>query len=62
MAFYSIPEFNEWKKQENFNTWHVKYYKGLLLEYSNIYCRSEYNTAPGLCSNPYTFYYFKWLF
>ncbi|CAK6970091.1 DNA topoisomerase 2-beta [Scomber scombrus] len=30
MAFYSIPEFDEWKKQtENYKTWHVKYYKGL---------------------------------
>ncbi|XP_056154222.1 DNA topoisomerase 2-beta isoform X1 [Lampris incognitus] len=30
LAFYSIPEFDEWKKQtENFKTWHIKYYKGL---------------------------------
>ncbi|XP_023133313.2 DNA topoisomerase 2-beta isoform X1 [Amphiprion ocellaris] len=30
MAFYSIPEFDEWKKQtENYKTWHIKYYKGL---------------------------------
>ncbi|XP_061700038.1 DNA topoisomerase 2-beta isoform X2 [Syngnathoides biaculeatus] len=30
LAFYSIPEFDEWKKQtENYKTWHVKYYKGL---------------------------------
>ncbi|XP_049606373.1 DNA topoisomerase 2-beta isoform X2 [Syngnathus scovelli] len=30
LAFYSIPEFNEWKKQtENYKSWHVKYYKGL---------------------------------
>ncbi|XP_069033095.1 DNA topoisomerase 2-beta isoform X1 [Embiotoca jacksoni] len=30
LAFYSIPEFDEWKKQtENNKTWHVKYYKGL---------------------------------
>ncbi|XP_041664909.1 DNA topoisomerase 2-beta isoform X2 [Cheilinus undulatus] len=30
VAFYSIPEFDEWKKQtENFKTWHIKYYKGL---------------------------------
>ncbi|XP_053303052.1 DNA topoisomerase 2-beta isoform X2 [Pleuronectes platessa] len=29
-CFYSIPEFDEWKKQtENFKTWHIKYYKGL---------------------------------
>nr|XP_040043897.1 DNA topoisomerase 2-beta isoform X2 [Gasterosteus aculeatus aculeatus] len=29
-AFYSIPEFDEWKKNtENFKTWHIKYYKGL---------------------------------
>ncbi|XP_046874585.1 DNA topoisomerase 2-beta isoform X2 [Hypomesus transpacificus] len=29
-AFYSIPEFDEWKKQtDNFKTWHIKYYKGL---------------------------------
>ncbi|CAN9504161.1 unnamed protein product [Ophioblennius macclurei] len=30
MSFYSIPEFDEWKKQtENYKTWHIKYYKGL---------------------------------
>ncbi|XP_076865882.1 DNA topoisomerase 2-beta isoform X2 [Brachyhypopomus gauderio] len=30
VSFYSIPEFEEWKKQtENHKTWHVKYYKGL---------------------------------
>uniref|UniRef100_M4ARH2 DNA topoisomerase 2 n=1 Tax=Xiphophorus maculatus TaxID=8083 RepID=M4ARH2_XIPMA len=30
LAFYSLPEFEEWKKQtENFKTWHIKYYKGL---------------------------------
>ncbi|XP_056255731.1 DNA topoisomerase 2-beta isoform X2 [Seriola aureovittata] len=30
LAFYSIPEFDEWKKQtENHKTWHIKYYKGL---------------------------------
>ncbi|XP_070777394.1 DNA topoisomerase 2-beta isoform X2 [Enoplosus armatus] len=30
LAFYSIPEFDEWKKHtENFKTWHIKYYKGL---------------------------------
>ncbi|XP_077405664.1 DNA topoisomerase 2-beta [Vanacampus margaritifer] len=29
LAFYSIPEFDEWKKQTNYKTWHVKYYKGL---------------------------------
>ncbi|XP_042362205.1 DNA topoisomerase 2-beta isoform X1 [Plectropomus leopardus] len=30
VAFYSIPEFEEWKKQtENYKTWHIKYYKGL---------------------------------
>ncbi|CAL8297318.1 unnamed protein product [Lota lota] len=30
LAFYSIPEFDEWKKNtENFKTWHIKYYKGL---------------------------------
>ncbi|XP_028251813.1 DNA topoisomerase 2-beta [Parambassis ranga] len=30
VAFYSIPEFDEWKKQtENYKTWHIKYYKGL---------------------------------
>uniref|UniRef100_A0A4W5NVE0 DNA topoisomerase 2 n=1 Tax=Hucho hucho TaxID=62062 RepID=A0A4W5NVE0_9TELE len=29
-AFYSIPEFDEWKKETvNFKTWHIKYYKGL---------------------------------
>ncbi len=37
LAFYSIPEFDEWKKQtEKYKTWHIKYYKGLLLEYLNI--------------------------
>lgn len=30
LSFYSIPEFEEWKKQtENYKTWHIKYYKGL---------------------------------
>ncbi|XP_029700390.1 DNA topoisomerase 2-beta-like [Takifugu rubripes] len=30
MAFYSIPEFDEWKKHtENYKSWHIKYYKGL---------------------------------
>lgn len=30
LSFYSLPEFEEWKKQtENFKTWHIKYYKGL---------------------------------
>ncbi|XP_057683180.1 DNA topoisomerase 2-beta isoform X2 [Corythoichthys intestinalis] len=30
LAFYSIPEFDEWKKRtENYKSWHVKYYKGL---------------------------------
>lgn len=30
LAFYSLPEFEEWKKQtENYKTWHIKYYKGL---------------------------------
>ncbi|KAK0147615.1 DNA topoisomerase 2-beta [Merluccius polli] len=30
LAFYSIPEFDEWKKNtENYKTWHIKYYKGL---------------------------------
>uniref|UniRef100_A0A667ZNP7 DNA topoisomerase 2 n=1 Tax=Myripristis murdjan TaxID=586833 RepID=A0A667ZNP7_9TELE len=30
LSFYSIPEFDEWKKQtENYKTWHIKYYKGL---------------------------------
>ncbi|KAM3596331.1 uncharacterized protein V6R79_012674 [Siganus canaliculatus] len=30
LSFYSIPEFDEWKKQtDNYKTWHVKYYKGL---------------------------------
>ncbi|XP_068431670.1 DNA topoisomerase 2-beta [Clinocottus analis] len=29
-SFYSIPEFDQWKKNtENFKTWHTKYYKGL---------------------------------
>ncbi|XP_073534084.1 DNA topoisomerase 2-beta isoform X1 [Phyllobates terribilis] len=30
LAFYSIPEFDEWKKQiENQKLWKIKYYKGL---------------------------------
>ncbi|XP_056438776.1 DNA topoisomerase 2-beta isoform X2 [Gadus chalcogrammus] len=30
LAFYSIPEFDEWKQNtENYKTWHIKYYKGL---------------------------------
>lgn len=30
LAFYSIPEFNEWKeKQSNIKSWKIKYYKGL---------------------------------
>lgn len=30
LNFYSIPEFNEWKEStRNYNTWHIKYYKGL---------------------------------
>ncbi|XP_067824939.1 DNA topoisomerase 2-alpha isoform X2 [Heptranchias perlo] len=30
MAFYSIPEFDEWKKStDNNKTWKIKYYKGL---------------------------------
>lgn len=30
VAFYSIPEFEEWKKQtDNYKSWHIKYYKGL---------------------------------
>lgn len=30
VSFYSIPEFDEWKKNtENYKTWHIKYYKGL---------------------------------
>uniref|UniRef100_A0A8C2E5A2 DNA topoisomerase 2 n=1 Tax=Cyprinus carpio TaxID=7962 RepID=A0A8C2E5A2_CYPCA len=30
ISFYSIPEFEEWKKHtENYKTWHIKYYKGL---------------------------------
>ncbi|KAK7507966.1 hypothetical protein BaRGS_00000931 [Batillaria attramentaria] len=29
-AFYSLPEFEEWKRNtENWHTWKVKYYKGL---------------------------------
>lgn len=32
LSFYSIPEFDEWKKQtENYKSWHIKYYKGLRL-------------------------------
>uniref|UniRef100_A0A3P9IX37 DNA topoisomerase 2 n=1 Tax=Oryzias latipes TaxID=8090 RepID=A0A3P9IX37_ORYLA len=30
LSFYSLPEFEEWKKQtDNYKSWHVKYYKGL---------------------------------
>ncbi|XP_024151279.1 DNA topoisomerase 2-beta [Oryzias melastigma] len=30
LSFYSLPEFEEWKKQtESYKTWHIKYYKGL---------------------------------
>ncbi|XP_056335728.1 DNA topoisomerase 2-beta isoform X2 [Danio aesculapii] len=30
VSFYSIPEFEEWKKHtESYKTWHIKYYKGL---------------------------------
>ncbi|XP_036407893.1 DNA topoisomerase 2-alpha [Megalops cyprinoides] len=30
LAFYSIPEFNEWKEnQPNYRSWKIKYYKGL---------------------------------
>ncbi|XP_061873943.1 DNA topoisomerase 2-alpha isoform X2 [Colius striatus] len=30
VAFYSIPEFEEWKNStQNYNTWKIKYYKGL---------------------------------
>ena len=37
VTFYSIPEFDEWKKQtENYKTWHVKYYKGLFFKWLNI--------------------------
>lgn len=37
LAFYSIPEFDEWKKQtDNYKTWNIKYYKGLLLKCSHI--------------------------
>uniref|UniRef100_T1IP94 DNA topoisomerase 2 n=1 Tax=Strigamia maritima TaxID=126957 RepID=T1IP94_STRMM len=29
-SFYSIPEFEEWKKAtDNYNTWRIRYYKGL---------------------------------
>ena len=32
LAFYSIPEFDEWKQNtENYKTWHIKYYKGEFL-------------------------------
>lgn len=32
VSFYSIPEFEEWKKHtENYKTWHIKYYKGLFV-------------------------------
>ncbi|XP_052812946.1 DNA topoisomerase 2-alpha-like isoform X2 [Mya arenaria] len=30
VAFYSLPEFEEWKSEtSNWNTWKIKYYKGL---------------------------------
>lgn len=30
LSFYSIPEFDEWKKHmENHKAWKIKYYKGL---------------------------------
>ncbi|XP_030321753.1 DNA topoisomerase 2-alpha [Calypte anna] len=30
IAFYSIPEFEEWKSNtQNYNSWKIKYYKGL---------------------------------
>nr|XP_018912664.1 PREDICTED: DNA topoisomerase 2 isoform X1 [Bemisia tabaci] len=30
LSFYSLPEFEEWKAATpNFNTWNIKYYKGL---------------------------------
>uniref|UniRef100_A0A8C6NBV1 DNA topoisomerase 2 n=1 Tax=Melopsittacus undulatus TaxID=13146 RepID=A0A8C6NBV1_MELUD len=30
IAFYSIPEFEEWKNRtQNYNSWKIKYYKGL---------------------------------
>lgn len=30
LSFYSLPEFSEWKAAtQNWNTWKVKYYKGL---------------------------------
>ncbi|XP_023226762.1 DNA topoisomerase 2-alpha-like isoform X2 [Centruroides sculpturatus] len=30
MSFYSLPEYEEWKQQTpNWNTWKIKYYKGL---------------------------------
>ncbi|XP_077997716.1 DNA topoisomerase 2-alpha-like isoform X2 [Glandiceps talaboti] len=28
-SFYSLPEFEEWKKTTNYQTWKIKYYKGL---------------------------------
>lgn len=36
VAFYSIPEFEEWKKQtENYKSWHIKYYKGSSLRFES---------------------------
>lgn len=36
LSFYSLPEFEEWKKQtESYKTWHIKYYKGLQSECSS---------------------------
>ena len=32
LSFYSLPEFEEWKRgTANWHTWKVKYYKGLFL-------------------------------
>ena len=31
-SFYSLPEFEEWKKEtHNWSTWKIKYYKGIIL-------------------------------
>ena len=29
LAFYTIPEYEEWRKEEGQTGWDIKYYKGL---------------------------------
>lgn len=38
LSFYSIPEFDEWKKHmENHKAWKIKYYKGLCEQISELH-------------------------